>query len=156
MKLYCVRHAQALPAPDDNLRELSPEGRLEAQNMANFLKLAQIKPSQIIHSCTTRTQTTAAIIGKTLGLDHITPCATGINSEDNADDMIPVVQAWESDTMIISHLPFIAHLVSKLVAHKDQPNMIHYPPCTIVCLDHVHENQWAFEWMLTPSLLNAE
>jgi len=46
MKLYFMRHADALDGMEDAIRPLSPRGKEEAQRVARFLKQAGIPISQ--------------------------------------------------------------------------------------------------------------
>lgn len=43
MRLYFLRHADALDGPDDTLRPLSPAGRQQARKLARFLQRAGIR-----------------------------------------------------------------------------------------------------------------
>lgn len=156
MKLYCVRHAQAMMAAEDVLRELSEQGTAEATQVGQFLAKAQLQVGHIIHSQARRTEMTAAIIGQALSCQNISQCSTGISPEDQVEDMVPVVDAWEEDTMVVTHLPFIARFVSKLVTGGADQSLWTCPPCTVICLERSHHGGlWSVEWMLTPSLLGT-
>ena len=156
MKLYCVRHAQAMMASEDHLRELSLQGSTEATQIGQFLAKAECQVGHIIHSQARRTAMTAEIIGQALGCKNISECSTGISPEDEVDDMVPVVDAWDEDTMIVTHLPFIARFVSRLLTGNASKSRWNCPPCTVICLDRSHAGgSWSVEWMITPSLVGV-
>ena len=153
MKVYCMRHAQALSSIDDTTRSLSPEGEEEIHNLGKFLLQRKITIAHILHSEKTRAQKTADALAPFVSCKHVMPCSTGINEEDDSAEMLSVISAWESDTLIVSHLPFISRLVSAMITGNPDKNIIDFSPCTIVCMKKTEENQWMLEWALTPEIV---
>src|SRR6266540_153796 len=62
MKLYFLRHADALEGADDAARPLSPQGRKEAQEVGRFLKRAGIEFDSAYSSPLVRARQTAEIV----------------------------------------------------------------------------------------------
>jgi phosphohistidine phosphatase len=155
MKVYCMRHAQASSSVDDTTRPLSPEGEIEVHNLGDFLLAREVKIAHIIHSEKTRARQTADTLARFVSCEHVMPCATGINEEDDSAEMLSVISAWESDTLIVSHLPFIARLVSAMITGNPDKNIIDFPPCTIACLEKTDGNAWILKWVLTPEIVHA-
>ena len=71
MKLYFLRHADALPDQDDAVRALSQTGKKEAQSLARFLKNAGVAFDAAFTSPLVRARQTAEIVLKICG--HISP-----------------------------------------------------------------------------------
>ena len=153
MKVYCMRHANALSEIDDASRTLSPEGEIEVEQLGKFLQSRNISVDHILHSCKTRAEQTAQKLAPYVNCEHVMSCSTGINEEDDTADMLPVVAAWESDTLIVSHLPFIERLVSAMVSDNPDKNIVTFPTCTLVCLNKLDDENWSIEWMLNPQLI---
>ena len=155
MKVYCMRHAQAESSVDDATRALAPEGEDEVKLLGEFLQKRGIKIEHILHSGKTRTEQTAGFMAKFVDCEHVMACTTGINEEDDSAEMLSVISAWESDTLIVSHLPFIARLVSAMVTGDPNKDVMKFPTCTIACMEKTEDNRWSLEWILTPEILRV-
>src|SRR5204863_430910 len=62
MKLYFLRHAEALDGTDDAARPLSPQGKKEAREVGRFLKGAAIEFDAAYSSPLVRAKQTAQIV----------------------------------------------------------------------------------------------
>ena len=155
MKLYCVRHGEALDAPDDTQRPLSEKGRADVTKMARHLKACGIKPGHIMHSPRLRAIQTAQILTSTLCVDDMTQCDNGLDGLDPVDTMIDMIHHWHDDTMLVGHLPFMSRLVSSLVMDNPDHAMVNFAPASIVCLDQTEPHRWIVNWLLRPAMVPA-
>jgi phosphohistidine phosphatase len=154
MKLYCVRHGQALPPsstePDPLL---SPEGENDIARMAAALHRRGVVASCVYCSYKKRARQTAAIIGEKLeilGQPEVTDLL------DPARPLAPIIEEidhWYDDTVLVSHMPFIGELVSQLVSEQTREQLVKFTPGTVVCLERDESNRWIIGWVLRADLL---
>jgi len=63
------------------------------------------------------------------------------------------LEAYDTDLMIVGHLPFLAYLTSLLVAGTQTANVAAFDAGAIACLNRRNRGQWQIEWMITPKIL---
>ena len=153
MRLYCVRHAQAKADMDDACRPLSEGGENEVKRIGTFLSECEVQVQHILHSSRLRAKQTAEGLAPFLHCTQVDECSYGIDTEDPVDDMEVLIDAWEEDTMLVSHLPSIARLVHKLLTGSSEPHFIPFHTCSVVCLEKQDDGQWALDWVVHPTLL---
>ncbi len=152
MKIYLVRHGEALSSEADPQRPLSPKGKTEVQRLAEFLARSKLPVPQIIHSPKLRAQQTAEILATALNA-QITLSPSILDSEAEVYPVMSMLPSLSSDTMLVGHLPMMAKLVSALVVHDENFFPItNYSPGTVVCLED-YEGRWIINWVLPPSLV---
>ncbi len=78
-----------------------------------------------------------------------------INPSDSPEAFAWQMDAWDTDTLVVGHLPFMAKLISYLMIGEEQPPLVSYQPGSIVCLAHDENKRWAVAWMLRPELLSS-
>jgi len=145
MKLYLIRHGEALPSIVDSQRPLSDHGRAQVAYLAHHLQDENAKPLHIYHSGILRAQQTAEIIAKTL---HITAVdkISGLLPEDRPDSIFDQINSWTEDMMLVGHLPYLAYLLSRL---SDEGNHVQFDTATAVCLERVN-TKWLIRAVLNP------
>ena len=67
MRLHLCRHAEAAPGEPDELRELTPRGVEQAQDLGERLAELEDPPQLVVSSPLLRARQTAAEIGRALG-----------------------------------------------------------------------------------------
>jgi len=145
MKLYLVRHGDAVASIPDVERSLSSLGLQQVDALAQFLVERKAPPMIIYHSGIVRAQQTAKIIGHELHIAAVEKIP-GLRPNDSPEDMLVNIEIWSQDTMLVGHLPFMDILLILLV--KDVRNIMFYPTTT-VCLVGEGEN-WQIEWVYNP------
>lgn len=151
MKLYLVRHGDSIPEGKDDERPLSPTGEAEVKQLAKFLLPLNINVSRIIQSQKHRAQQTANILAQNIVADSI---QTSSELAPNASIMpiLEEINILNIDTMLVGHMPFMAHLTNFLITKNQNTNVAMFKTSTIVCLEKI-EQQWLMRWMLSPSVL---
>ena len=146
MKLYLVRHGDALPEELDPERPLSEQGQKEIDRLAEILIQRGLSLSTILHSGKTRAaQTAERLAAKLLP-------AQGVLASGNLAPLDPVrpmadrIKAMADDTMIVGHLPFLGKLVSLLVAGKEDTNAVNFKSGGLVCLTRGGNRNWTIDW----------
>ena len=154
MKVYLVRHGDALSEDEDPIRPLSDKGRRDVGKIAKFLDKNGIRVDRIIHSGRTRAEQTAAILADAVGVGVTITQQDGIAPNDAIEPFANQLREWKRDIMVVGHLPFQALLVAYCVYGHASGAITAFEPGTIVCLEEVDTNGgWRIGWALTPSVL---
>ena len=124
MKIYLVRHAEAVPEEDagsDRDRWLSARGRESARVLARLLREAQIQPDAIVCSPLPRAVQTAELVAA--GIDYLGAIASWRCLEPSAHPRIAgteIARAGEA-VMVFGHEPSISALGAYLMSRPSFP-----------------------------------
>lgn len=151
MKLYLVRHGEALSKDVDPECGLSDAGKRDVERIASFMKNGSMLVSQILHSGKARTRQTAQIIAA-----HITTAievqeADGLKPNDPVEHYAFETRGYKDDTMLVGHLPFMGRLASRLVSGSEDAAGFNFHTGTVLCLDRCGRGCWSVEWMVNPN-----
>ncbi len=162
MHLYLVQHGTAVPKDENPERPLSDAGRIAIQKAASFLARSQHNISGILHSGKLRAAQTALLLSETLGSGRVVAeCLYPIGPTDSIDLMYDAVENGPteqiaSDIMVVSHLPYVSKLLSRLVCGDELETIVHFKPGTIVALERGENGDgWSVMWVLRPELLGG-
>ena len=153
MKLYLVRHGQALHEDQDPLRHLTEKGKLDAQKTSEFLKKAHIKIEVILSSRKTRAIQTADIFAGVLLPGGKVEQISGISPNDSAEAFLESIDFGERDIMLVGHLPFLSHLTSLLLNREANTANVLYLTSSVVCLEQKRRDAWGLAFSINPDLL---
>jgi phosphohistidine phosphatase len=153
MKLYLVQHGDAVAGETDAARPLSQKGRRDVRRLGEFLARNGIAVSHIIHSGKLRAQQTAEAIASRLPTSVAVEAGGGLNPNDPARAAAQVLVQSDDDTMVISHLPLLGKLVTRLVTGSKEPGIVTFVPGTAVCLERSESGSWTVAWMMKPEIL---
>jgi phosphohistidine phosphatase len=152
MRLYLVRHGDALSNLEDSKRSLSPKGEQEVAVIAKFLSQNSITCKQIYHSEKERAKQTADILARCFKVIPQTDLLNGLMPEDPVKPIAEYCNYLQQDTMLVGHLPFMARLAAELLTQREDKPCINFQPAAILCLERVALNQWCLDWLLSPGL----
>lgn len=131
MKLYLVRHGHAPFMPNDYDRSLSEQGRAEVKRLAQRLSEYGASGVRICHSGILRAQQTADIIAQHFGTTLVQQIV-GLCPEDAVDVLLAQLATWQEDTLLVSHLPYLPHLLMALCRHGES---VEFHTAAAVCLE---------------------
>jgi phosphohistidine phosphatase len=152
MKVYLVRHGEAVSSQSDPKRPLSKQGLADIRKVASFIEPLEISVEHIWHSGKLRAAQTAEIMtGVVAGKDY--SAHEGLGPNDDVTIIADELEAYDTDLVIVGHLPFLAYLASLLVSGNDAANIIAFDAGSIACLNRSDPGRWQIEWMITPKLL---
>ena len=103
MRLHLCRHAEAAPGEPDELRELTPRGIEQAQDLGERLAELEDPPQLVVSSPLLRARQTAAEIGRALGApvqvtEELAPGAT-------IDSLRSAVDGQNGPVAVVGHQP---------------------------------------------------
>ena len=154
MKVYLVRHGDAVSSQFDPQRPLSEQGRADIQKVASFIKPLEISVEHIRHSGKLRAAQTAEILDGAVVVEKDCSAHNNLGPNDDVTIIANELEAYDTNLMIVGHLPFLAYLTSLLVAGKEIFNVAAFDAGSIVCLNRTEPGRWQIEWMITSKLLN--
>ena len=154
MKIYLVQHGQAETKAKNPERPLTEQGKDDVQRIAGALAHAGVVVKRVIHSGKLRARQTAEILAIRIAPGVSLETSDSINPNDNPAAFDLQINNENTDTLVIGHLPFMAKLVSQLVAGDGSRNIVDYQPGSVVCLELIEKDNWQINWMLRPELLD--
>ena len=152
MKLYLVQHGEALPKEINSDQPLSDQGRQDVERLARFLADRGVRVSRVWHSGKTRARQTAELLAAAVAPRTKADARAGLAPNDPTDAFTETLVHWCEDAMVVGHLPFMARLVTRLVAKSDDSTTVAYLPGSLVCLGRDEDGAWTIAWMLRPEL----
>ena len=153
MKVYLVRHGEAVSSGVDPKRPLSEQGRADVRKVAAFIKPLGISVEHIWHSDKLRAAQTAEILAESVKVNKGCSEHEALGPNDDITILAGELDAYDTDVMIVGHLPFLAYLTSLLVAGKETANVAAFDAGSFACLNRNNPGQWQIEWMVTPEIL---
>jgi phosphohistidine phosphatase len=153
MKVYLVRHGEAVSSESDPKRPLSEEGRADIRKVASFIKPMRITVEHIWHSGKLRAVQTAEIIAKSVAVTKDCSAHEGLGPNDDVSTIADEMETYNANLMLVGHLPFLAYLISLLVSGKETINVAALDAGSIACLNRSDPGRWQIEWMITPEIL---
>jgi len=153
MRIYLVRHGEALSKEADPERGLSNQGKQEAEKVAAFLKGLAIEVEAVWESGKKRATQTAEIMASAVRSKCGIVRRSGMDPNDPVDPIVEKLSSLNGDYMLVGHLPFLGALASRLILGREEPDVVRFPACSVACLAQGTDKRWAVNWMLTPSLL---
>jgi len=155
VKLYLMRHGEALhPAVDPEMR-LSPQGREDAAKMGEYFKREDVQIDAVWHSPKARAMETAQCVAAVLGLN---PAILELQRElvpegDVARTKERITKAEKSGgyrgLLIVSHMPFLPQLTASLTS---QSSGFDFNTASAACF-LFSAGAWTREWFKDPSRL---
>jgi phosphohistidine phosphatase SixA len=129
VRLYLVRHAEAAPGEPDDLRPLTPGGRIAARDLGERLAAQGVAPAAVLSSPLLRARETAAELSRSLGCDpqtdeRLAPGAT-------AETVRAAIAGRGDAVVVVGHQPDCGRIAAEL-SGGDEPA---FPPAGLVVLE---------------------
>jgi len=153
MKLYLVRHGDALSKDIDPERGLSDAGRGDVERVASFLEKGGVSVSQILHSGKARARQTAEIFAAHVARSVEAQTADGLGPNDPVDHYAYESRGYAKDTMLVGHLPFMGLLAARLAAGSEDAASFNFHAGAVLCLERGGNGKWSVAWMINPEIL---
>jgi len=148
-----MRHGEAIGVAENIRQPLSETGREQVNLIANFLLANNVSISYIFHSEKLRAQQTAEELAKKLSPEKIAILA-GLLPDDDVGILAQSCQAWDQDTLLVGHLPFMNYLASLLLTNQKSNLCCNFDNAAIICLEKIGQFQWCLSWFITPHYLS--
>lgn len=151
MRLYLVRHGAAEEASTDGARPLSAVGVAEAEALAGYVRGLSLSVAEVWHSEKARAQQTASILVEQGGLAGGAMEKEGLAPGSKVGPVAEELIQRDGDVCIVSHLPFLPRLVTRLVNGCDDETVWGFTTCGMMCLER--GRHWWIRWFVVPEIL---
>ncbi len=152
MRLYFLRHATASDvAPNDQLRELTNEGRDEARIAGAALSALEVKPSHILSSPLVRANQTATIVAKALGFRGAIESTDTLKNGVPTRELLKTLKAYgpETELLLVGHMPSLSEHIAHLVGCRNAEGIpLGKGGVACVELEQVRQDRGQLRWLL--------
>ena len=152
MRVYLARHGEALPVRRDPEKSLSDYGRKQVSRVAGVLEQMGARVDRVIHSGKTRALQTAEILAQSVMKEVELETSNDMNPTDPVEPWVERLSAFDQDTMLVGHLPFLGELTSRLVGEGEAAGGVSFPAGTVVCLERSDSGGWHVVATVPPTL----
>jgi phosphohistidine phosphatase len=149
MRLYLVRHGDAVSERVDATRPLSDRGRAEIEAVAGRAAGLGWQPAEIRHSGLTRARQTAEILAGRLAPARGVRAIEGLQPEDDPGRLAAECEALREPVMLVGHMPYMSRLASLLLLGDTRRDVIRFGTGTIAGLARV-DGRFLVEWVIAP------
>ena len=154
MRMYFLRHADAVEGGDDAARPLSPRGREEVKIVGRFLRDAGVRFDAVFSSPLTRARQTAEVVLELCGGSAKLEFAEALLNESSSDGFsrwlgqLPAVE----HVLLVGHAPTLALRVRELlgIANSEALKM---PTGGLACLESNDRKTGSLKFLVAPELL---
>jgi phosphohistidine phosphatase len=153
MRLYLVRHGDALTGDLDPARPLSDEGRDQVAVLASFLAGQGLRITRVYHSGKLRARQTAEALAAAIAPGTTPDELAGLNPNDPVEELLPTLSGWTEDSLIAGHLPHLSNLATRLLTGRAMPAGMRFEAAAAACLQRNGEGGWSLLWFVDPQLL---
>jgi phosphohistidine phosphatase SixA len=154
MKIFLMRHGDALDGFTDEQRPLSKNGAMEAYLAGEFLRRAGESPGVICHSALLRARQTAFGVAERLGLEDNLTESDGLLPGDSVLSFAKLMAGKTSDVLIVGHLPFIAALASLLISGSEDTISIKFSTGALAGLERIGKRECSLRFHVTAKLIS--
>lgn len=158
MRLYFVRHADALAGADDAARPLSPRGWKQARRLGRFLEEAGVAfdaaySSPLVRAC----ETAEAILNccGAVGASQLKKVEVLTNeaSQKRFEAWLRALPELEH-VLMVGHAPSLAERVRTLVGLEAEASLS-MPKGAVICLETEDQRTGTLKFFVTPKLLGV-
>lgn len=153
MKLYLVRHGEAVDPDLEGDPPLSPKGCHEVRQVASLLSEEGVCVDHIFHSFKLRAAQTAGILASMLTDDGTAQEQNGLGPSDGVDSLLDEMAGWTGDRMLVGHLPFLQKFCAALFTDSDSKVPFTIPTGSVICIESRSGDSWSLRWMVKPETL---
>ena len=153
MKVYLVRHGDAVSSSVDPQRPLSEQGMADIRRIASFVRPLGISVEHIWHSGKPRAAQTAEILAGAVEVAKDCSSRDDLGPNSDASTVADELEAYDTDLMIVGHLPFLWNLASLLTTGRETADVVAFSTGAIACLKRRSPGVWQIDWMVSPELL---
>ncbi len=153
MRLYCMRHGEAEMDIVDSHRCLTCHGQSDIKRIGEYVAKLKISVNHIFHSGLLRAEQTAKIMADCLPGKVQPESMPGLEDGSLVEPLADMIQHWQDDSLLVSHMPFISNLVSYLVTGQSHQAITAFPPGMLVMLERSRPGVWQLSLALSPSMV---
>ena len=153
MKLYLVRHGEAVVSDNGGNVALSEWGKFEVEKSGTEIADRIDNLDKIFHSNKLRAHQTAKIIQTKLKFDATVPMneMEGLKPNDSAEEIAEWAGQVQNDIMLVGHLPFMNKLAGILLKESDKNYSLSFGTASVASFQRVKSGDWMLLWFFNPA-----
>jgi phosphohistidine phosphatase len=144
-----MRHGDAVPEIMDAARPLSERGEREVERIVEQLKSQNVRVDAFLHSSKRRAQQTAEMVKKYLNSPGELMSKENLGPNDDPAYIFEELNKYVSDVMIVSHMPFLPNLLSRLMPDAAMGGAGRFQTGSVAALEKT-DGQWSLLWVMSP------
>ena len=113
---------------------------------------AGVRVERIRHSGKLRAEQTASILAEAVCPGGTAESMVGLAPKNPPEPLLRRVEAEGEDLLLVSHLPFVGELASRLLTGSKGRQPILFVPGTLAVFERGEAGSWTLLWMLPPDL----
>jgi len=158
MRLYFLRHADALEGANDASRPLSPKGKKQSRALGRFLQRAQVQFDAAYSSPLARARQTAELLLDTCGSAKQAKLGLS-NALLNETSEFEFVRWLESlpeanHILLVGHAPTLAERLSRMMGLPDAES-VRLPKGGLACLETDDRREVTLKFFISPKVLGV-
>jgi phosphohistidine phosphatase len=156
MKLYFLRHADAVKGADDRLRPLSPKGERQARDMGQFLSRAGIEFEAAYTSPFVRAKQTMELLLQAMASameGEETPALTNAATQQGFETWLHGLPNRKK-VLLVGHSPSLPERVRQLLGVQSI-DAVEIPKGGVVCVKTDDGLRGELKFFLTPKLIRG-
>ena len=142
MRLYLMRHGEALSDAEDTGRPLTDDGRSAAAAVGDFLRSHHVRPVRVCHSPLARAEQTARLVADRMGIPEAPRVLEILGPTEDPRLAACLIADWDEDALLVGHLPHLEALTSLLLTGDPEARSFAMPPATLFCLERSGPRGW--------------
>lgn len=150
MKLYLVRHADAVEKKQDPRRPLSASGVKASKQLGRYLKADHVRLGAIWHSPKTRSVQTAKLVSLYVPPEKGLVQRADIKPMSRTGGVAWDLEKVKHDVMLVGHLPHMAKLAARRPRWKKARSLMDFPKPSLIVLERLEDGHWRLCLMLGP------
>ena len=152
MNVYLIRHAHAVGADVDATRPLSPRGREQVSDLADFLAPSGVfQPAEFWHSPLVRSRQTAELFARRLQLDVPHLLMPDLEPESDPRAAARRLRAITHAVAVVGHEPHLSALATSLIGGQGGLPVFVMKKCSVLALEGI-DAHWSVRWHISPDL----
>lgn len=152
MRLYIVRHGDAVHPAEDPARPLSALGRDDIGRLGAWMAARGVEAAEILHSPKLRAKETAEILARALRPASSVREVSGLLPNDPPQEAADLLRFEAAPVLAVSHLPLVEYLVGRLLAGNPARGRLTFRPGTAAALTGGGDD-WALDWLVHPDMV---
>jgi len=147
MKVYLLRHGEALSKEEDPDRHLSERGIDQVRSLGERVKKKGIVFKEVYHSSKSRAEQTSELFLAQIGLNSKLKSCDDLKPNGDPSIWGEDLNSRSEDILLVGHLPYLENLCGYLVGHDKK---VQFGEANLVCLERTGDRNWKFLWREVP------
>jgi len=154
MRLYIVQHGDSVAKEIDPNRPLSDLGQADIQRLTEWLSSHNVQIAQILHSGKPRAKETAEILRPLLKSPSQIYEGQGLAPNDSPEAFLHQLRNRTKDTLVASHMPFVARTVSQALTGAPDRQLVEFVPGSVAGIERIDGASWRLFMFARPEFFH--